>query len=323
MILNVTSHGYQVSNPSIIVGKEHRKETVTKVFACSLLFVNFFTLNILIKPISFQLISGNMVTYHILPSIILLLLMLLIVTIVTNKKTSSNEITAALYARVSTTEQDPLNQLTPLREYAERHGWKIIEYIDQISGKKSSRPGLDALRNTVSKREVDVVITTKIDRLSRSTLDFLTLLEEFEVHDVRFIAIDQSIDTSTPGGKLLRTVVASVAEFELDIIRERIKAGIAEKKRRGIYTGGRPTISKQTEKSILEAFQNNPNAPLRELTKIIPSYRTRTDRERCISYVTVWRVLKKHRLWPRREKKGRECVTKTDDLETIKKEVNS
>lgn len=86
----------------------------------------------------------------------------------------------ALYARVSTDEQDPNNQLSPLRAYSERHGWTSIEFTDRVSGARSYRPGLTALKQAVARREIDIVLITKLDRLGRSTIDLLTTLEEFE-----------------------------------------------------------------------------------------------------------------------------------------------
>lgn len=201
---------------------------------------------------------------------------------------------AALYARTSTDRQDLGNQLTPLREYAARQGWEAVEFADQLSGARSDRPGLEGLKGAVARREVDIVIVTKLDRLGRSTVDLLNTLDDFEARGVRFIALTQAMDTATPAGKLLRTVIAAVAEFERDIIRERIRSGIAEKRRRKEYHGGRPKLQELTERRIIEAKAANPGASLRELTAMIPAYRTKTDRERRVSLASVARVLQKH-----------------------------
>jgi len=217
--------------------------------------------------------------------------------------------TVALYARTSTDRQDLNNQLTPLREYASRHGWEKVEFTDQLSGARSDRPGLMALMVEVGRRNVDVVVITKLDRLGRSTVDLLNTWDQMENHGVRVVVLDQSIDTASPAGRLLRGVLASLAEFERDLIRERIRAGIAEKRRTGSYTGGRPQIPDLTRDRVLEAHAAHPDATMRELANMIPPYRTASDRERQVSTATVCRLLQKHRLEPSRAIEGETLVS--------------
>lgn len=146
----------------------------------------------------------------------------------------------ALYARVSTTDQHPDAQLAPLREYAQRRGAEAIEFLDHgISGKRDRRPALDRLREAVRRREVDGVVVVRLDRLARSVRHLCELAEELEALGVDLVVLDQAIDTSTPSGRLLFGVLASVAAFERDLIVERTRAGLEAAKRRG-KTLGRP-----------------------------------------------------------------------------------
>ncbi len=146
---------------------------------------------------------------------------------------------AALYARVSTDEQDPAMQLADLRRLAEHRGWKIVEeYIDQgISGSKASRPDLDRLMADASAGKLDVVAVWRFDRFARSTRHLLLALEEFRALDVDFVSQRESIDTSTPMGRMVFTMVAAVAELERELIRERVIAGIRRAQAQGKHCG--------------------------------------------------------------------------------------
>lgn len=145
---------------------------------------------------------------------------------------------AALYVRVSTREQHPDVQIEPLLAYAERRGWQAVQFIDHaVSGRQHKRPGLDALLASVRRREIDTVLITKLDRLFRSTRHLSSLAAELEALGVDLVVIDQSIDTSTPAGKLLFNVLAAIAEFEGDLIRERTLAGLDAARRRGKKLG--------------------------------------------------------------------------------------
>lgn len=135
---------------------------------------------------------------------------------------------AALYARVSTNEQDPDLQLADLRRTAEQRGWTVAgEYIDQgISGAKASRPDLDRLMEAARARKIDVVAVWRFDRFARSTQHLLVALEEFRALGVDFVSVREAIDTSTPMGKMVFTLIAAVAEMEREMIRERVQAGV-------------------------------------------------------------------------------------------------
>lgn len=150
---------------------------------------------------------------------------------------------AALYARVSTLEQQPENQLAELRQFAGLRGWTVREYVDQgVSGAKERRPALDTLIRDARRRRIDVVICWRLDRLGRNLRHLVTLIDEFQVLGVAFISLGESIDTTTPAGRLQLHVLAALAEFERDRIAERVRAGLAVARARGTRLG-RPRLS--------------------------------------------------------------------------------
>jgi DNA invertase Pin-like site-specific DNA recombinase len=157
-----------------------------------------------------------------------------------------------IYARVSTKEQKVDMQLTDLREYAKARKLKVInEYIDYASGAKSDRSNYKKLFEDVRKRKCDVVLVWKFDRFARSTKELINALEEFNNLSVDFISYKENIDTSTPAGKILFTLISAFAEFERSIIRERVIAGIEKAKLRGVKLG-RPGIPLFTIQNVLE-----------------------------------------------------------------------
>jgi len=145
----------------------------------------------------------------------------------------------ALYARVSTAEQHVEPQLHALRHYATARGLEVAEtYVDHgVSGAKDRRPALDRLLADARRRRFDVLAVTKLDRLARSVHHLTTLGRELEALGIDLVVLDQSIDTSTPSGRLLFHVLGSIAEFERDLIRERTRAGVAAARRRGARLG--------------------------------------------------------------------------------------
>lgn len=147
----------------------------------------------------------------------------------------------ALYARVSTLDkgQNPETQLQPLREYAVLRDFTIVEeFVDSgVSGAKDRRPALDRLMKAARKREVDAVVVARFDRFGRSTRHLVTTLEEFQALGVDFVSLNESIDTSTPMGKMVFTVLAAVAELERNIIQERVKAGLKRARKEGKVLG--------------------------------------------------------------------------------------
>jgi len=136
------------------------------------------------------------------------------------------------------TGQTAENQLFALRSFAAARGWAITEYVDHAqSGTKERRPALDALLAAVRGRHVDVVTCVKLDRLARSVHHLVALIREFEALGVDLAVLDQAIDTTTPSGRLLFHVLASVAEFERDLIRDRVLAGLRRAKAQGVRLG--------------------------------------------------------------------------------------
>jgi DNA invertase Pin-like site-specific DNA recombinase len=157
-----------------------------------------------------------------------------------------------IYARVSTKEQNVDMQLIDLREYAKARKLNIVkEYIDYASGSKSDRVNYRKLFDDVRKLKTDVVLVWKFDRFARSTKELIIALEEFNNLGVDFISYKENIDTSTPAGKILFTMISAFAEFERAIIRERVKAGMEKAKLRGAKIG-RPKIPPFTIKKVIE-----------------------------------------------------------------------
>jgi len=148
---------------------------------------------------------------------------------------------AAIYARVSTADQNCENQLRELRAYCKQRGWKKpAEYIDQgYSGSKASRPALDRLMAAAADRQMDVVLVWKLDRFGRSVVHLTQSIARLDSYKVRFVATSQGIDTDqgNSGGRLLLNILASVAEFEREIIRERTVAGLARAREMGRQLG--------------------------------------------------------------------------------------
>ena len=152
---------------------------------------------------------------------------------------------AAIYARVSTDGQSPAMQLRELREYCKRREWKVVsEYVDRgISGAKQQRPELDKLMAEAHKRRFDAVVVWKFDRFARSVSHLLRALETFHALGIAFVSLSESIDTSTPAGKMVFTVLGAVAELERSLIGERVKAGLRNARARGVPLGRPPLRS--------------------------------------------------------------------------------
>jgi DNA invertase Pin-like site-specific DNA recombinase len=148
---------------------------------------------------------------------------------------------AALYMRISTKGhgQSLDTQAVALREYDERRGFQIVdEYRDEgISGSKDSRPALDRLMKDAKARKFDVVIVARFDRFARSVSHLLRALEEFNHLGIDFVSLSESIDTSTPMGKMIFTVLAAVAELERNLIKERVHMGISRARKEGKHIG--------------------------------------------------------------------------------------
>jgi len=158
----------------------------------------------------------------------------------------------AIYTRVSTASQSTDSQLLELREYCRRRNWEdIAEYSDTISGSKFSRQGLDGLMKEVRKGRIERAVVFKMDRLGRSLPHLAQLVSELQNHGTALICTSQGIDTSTsnPAGRLQMGVLMAVAEFEREIIKERVLAGLTAAKARGSRLG-RPSTLDQHKPAV-------------------------------------------------------------------------
>jgi DNA invertase Pin-like site-specific DNA recombinase len=158
------------------------------------------------------------------------------------EETVSDRKRAGIYVRVSTTEQDTGLQEVELLEYCERRGWESILYRDRgQSGAKQDRPALNSLLSDLRMRKVDVILVWSLDRLARSLKQLLTISEECRSLGVDLVSLRQNIDTTLPAGRLMFQVLGAVAEFERELLRERVRAGMAQARRAGKRIG-RPAL---------------------------------------------------------------------------------
>jgi DNA invertase Pin-like site-specific DNA recombinase len=157
-----------------------------------------------------------------------------------------NAMRVAIYARVSTTNnsQSPEMQTRELREYCARRKWEITgEYVDSgISGSKESRPELDRLRADAKRRKFDAVVVYRYDRFARSLRQLVNALEEFRSLGIEFVSLHEGVDTSTPNGRLVFGIFASIAEFERELIRDRVRSGLRNARAKGKRLG-RPRVA--------------------------------------------------------------------------------
>ena len=138
-----------------------------------------------------------------------------------------------------------------VRQFVQRRGWQIAEeYIDKgVSGSKEKRPALDKLMYEAKRRRFDAVVVYRYDRFARSLRHLVNALEEFRALRIEFVSIHEGVDTSTPNGRLVFGIFASIAEFERELIRARVRSGLAAARARGIQLG-RPALRKFTAKDI-------------------------------------------------------------------------
>lgn len=155
----------------------------------------------------------------------------------------------ALYARVSRHDKDqnPENQMLKLREFAERHEWIVAkEYSDVASGAAPSRPALDQMLGAARGRQFDAILLVRIDRLGRSVSNLLNIAQDLEHFGVDLVCTDQNIDTSSSSGKVFFIMLSAFAEFELNVLRERTKDGLARARLQGKRIG-RPRYAVSTD----------------------------------------------------------------------------
>lgn len=155
---------------------------------------------------------------------------------------------AAIYARVSTLDQEPENQLQDLRRYVEARGWPAAEYVDRgVSGAKDRRLALDRLLTDARRRRLDVLVCWRLDRLGRNLKHLITLLDELQALGVAFVSLAEGIDATTTAGKLQMHILGAIAEFERERIRERVLAGLQRARTQGKRLG-RPRVSVPIER---------------------------------------------------------------------------
>lgn len=155
----------------------------------------------------------------------------------------------ALYARCSTAEQHVENQLLELRRYTAAREWRVVaEHVDEgVSGIRESRPQLDAMMREAKRRRFDAVVVFKLDRLGRSLKHLIFLMEELQALGIGLVSLGESLDTTTPAGRLQIHVLSAVAQFERDRLRERVMAGLQRVRGEGKRLG-RPRAVVPVEK---------------------------------------------------------------------------
>jgi DNA invertase Pin-like site-specific DNA recombinase len=149
---------------------------------------------------------------------------------------------AAIYTRVSTSDQNATTQLLDLRQLAAQRGFQIVaEFTDCICGAKSRRPGLDNLLRAAHRGQFDIVLIWSFDRVARSVIHFLHVLDELNRLDVQFVSFRETIDSTGPLGRAMLVIVAAIAELERSLIRERVCAGLRRARAEGRRIG-RPAV---------------------------------------------------------------------------------
>src|SRR3954454_9300945 len=178
---------------------------------------------------------------------------------------------AAIYARVSTVDrgQDPETQLRQLREYADRRAFTVVqEYVDRASGARNDRPEYRAMLEAARKRRFDVLLVWRYDRFARSLRELVNALAEFEGLGIEFVSYSEGADTTTPQGKLLFGIMASLDEFERSLISERVRAGMRRAKAQGQHTG-RPPLHPMKGRRIAAKLDEQPSLSDRAIVRAV------------------------------------------------------
>lgn len=149
-------------------------------------------------------------------------------------KAQSGRLQVAIYARVSTHDQQTLPlQIKAMREYALRRGWKIVAEVREIGSGAVQRPKRDELLAAVRRRELDAIIVWRLDRWGRSLADLILTLKELTELGIGFVSLTEAFDMTTPTGRALAGMLAVFTEFERELLSERVKAGIAQARSKG------------------------------------------------------------------------------------------
>lgn len=164
-------------------------------------------------------------------------------------------IKAGIYTRISTAEQQTLPmQMQALKKYAKQRQWKVVMEIEETGSGANHRPQRELLLKAARRREIDNIIVWRLDRWGRSITDLLTTLEELAALKVGFISISEALDLTTATGKAMAGLLAVFAQFERDLLRERVKAGIAHAKEQG-KPHGRPKTAALKQDLAKELFK--------------------------------------------------------------------
>ena len=164
-----------------------------------------------------------------------------------------------IYARVSTKEQDCTRQLVELHQVAENHGWTVVDaYVDEgISGAKKNRPELDRMLKDAISRKFEMVMTLELSRLGRSVKNMCEIVDLLKSKNIHLFIKNQNVDTSTTVGEFFFNIMNSVAQYEKDLIRERVVSGLENAKRKGVVLGRRTNLTPQVETKIREMKSKN------------------------------------------------------------------
>ena len=161
---------------------------------------------------------------------------------------TAKTIRVGLYARVSTLDQQTLPmQNRAMREYAARRGWIITMQVKEVGSGASRRQMREKLIDTARRREIDVVLVWRLDRWGRSVTDLLATLQELEHLGVGFVSLTEALDLTTPAGRAMAGLLAVFAEFEREVLRERVRAGLAHARANGKRLGRPLTAGLQTD----------------------------------------------------------------------------
>jgi len=182
---------------------------------------------------------------------------------------TARSVRVAIYARVSTSDQNPSLQLDELTHYADARRLQVVgQYVDQgVSGARAQRPQLDALMAAAKRRHFDALLVWKLDRLARSVRHLTTLAGELEALGVDLIVPGQAIDTSTPTGRLLFNVLGAIAEFERDLIRDRVVSGMRAAQRRSAAIGRPQRLQGDQRERIIRLRRSGQS--LREIAALL------------------------------------------------------
>lgn len=168
-------------------------------------------------------------------------------------------IRVGFYARVSTHDQQTLPmQLSAMREYAERRGWEVVKETSEIGSGAKEREKREELLKAARRREIDAVVVWRLDRWGRSLADLVSTLGEMGELGVGFVSLTEALDLTTPTGRAMAGLLAVFAEFERDLLRERVKAGIAEAREQG-RPHGRPRTASLLREQVEEMFEAGMN----------------------------------------------------------------